>query len=104
MLFDGNCDTPYGMFQPFDVFDDSFLSLSDGMAWSGFTPYFLFRALPAGQPPKVTIISILWRILAIGLPFLAFVQTGQWDSQKSGSLKFMLLVSLNCLEGCVFLD
>ena len=58
----------------------------------GLTPYFFFLALPDGQPPRVTTISIFWAILARRFPFLAFVQIGQRDSQTSGSFKFKIAI------------
>ncbi len=58
----------------------------------GLTPYFIFLALPDGQPPRVTTISIFWAILASRFPFLAFLQIGQRDSQKSGSLRFKIAI------------
>jgi len=42
---------------------------------------------PAGHPPQVRNISIRWKMRANRLPRRARVQTGQRDSQKSGSLR-----------------
>ena len=56
----------------------------------GPTPYFRRRARPQGQPPNVTAFSMACRILAILLPLLARVQTGQRFSQNSGLQMLML--------------
>jgi hypothetical protein len=58
-----------------------------GNGWLGATPYLRCLARPHGQPPNVTCISMVWRNLAMRLPFLAFVQIGHRFSQKSGSKK-----------------
>jgi hypothetical protein len=60
---------------------DSAGVLSTGRDSFGFTPYFFRLARPHGQPPKVTNISMAWKNLAIGLPFLALVQIGHFFSQ-----------------------
>ena len=58
---------------------ESFLRAGSGS--SGRTPYFFCLARPQGQPPNVTTLSMRWRNLAMRLPFLALVQTGQRFSQ-----------------------
>jgi hypothetical protein len=69
--------------------------LSAGKDSVGFTPYFFCLALPHGQPPNVTTVSIACRNMAKRFPFLALVQMGQRCSQKSGSmLKPLMFVFL----------
>ena len=58
--------------------------MGPGRDSSGRTPYLRCRALPHGQPPKLTSISIAWRKRAIRDPLRALVQMGQSFSQKSG--------------------